>query len=166
MDNFYEQIVKRKNPGFVRTSFYTLSSLSVLFGIGTVFIQPLFFGLPFIVLCVMTFITYNNMNIDFEYTYTNGDIDVAKVIGNNKRKKIVSISMADLVVMAPYGTDPIKPYLQTKLKTYDCTSLEEGTKQYTLVAKNGNGNYKLIFEPCEEIVTDMKRRNPRNIFVD
>ncbi len=62
------------------------------------------------------------LELDFDYSYTNGTIDIAKVFTKSSRKKYLSFEMKDVVVVAPVGTDPVRGYEGRGLKVLDCSS--------------------------------------------
>ncbi|CBK75500.1 hypothetical protein CIY_29780 [Butyrivibrio fibrisolvens 16/4] len=55
------------------------------------------FLIAFIVLIVIDlFLIVNNKNVEYEYDYTNGSLEIAKIIDNSKRKKLLVSNQARL----------------------------------------------------------------------
>ncbi|MBQ1598995.1 MAG: hypothetical protein IIT72_01060 [Lachnospiraceae bacterium] len=110
-----------------------------------------------------------NSQIDFDYSYTNGVIEIAKVMNKSRRKQMLSVEMKDVVVVAVSKSDPVRAYVGRRMKTYDCTAHEEGVKYYCMIFKNpdhSNQEEKLLFQPDEEFLDAMRTVAPRSIHKD
>ena len=119
-----------------------------------------------IILAILTIISFMNKNIEFEYDYTNGSLEIAKIIDNSKRKKVVSIESAEIKLVAAIGTNESLKFDHVNLKTYDCSAHNEELKDYILVAHSeAKGNdFKVIFTPSDKLLTAMERYNKRDIY--
>ncbi len=108
----------------------------------------------------------NNKNLEYEYDYTNGSLEIAKIIDNSKRKKVVTIESAEIRLVAAIGTNESLKYDHVQLKTYDCSAHAEELKDYILVAHSeAKGNdFKVLFTPSEELLNAMERYNKRDIY--
>ncbi len=130
------------------------------------------FAIIMVLLCVaciiITFIMSGSGNIEYEYSYTtgNGSLDIAKIINNSKRKAVISIDPTDVRQVAAEGTNEYLKYDHVQLKTFDCSSMTDGLKKYVLVAHDSKKNeeYKVFFNPSEELIEAMKKYNKREIF--
>ena len=47
------------------------------------------------------------VNVEFEYSVTNGDLDIDKVISKKRRKKFARLKLRDIEYFAPFGDDSI-----------------------------------------------------------
>ena len=101
MDRFMEQVVVKKQRG-LNEVLYVLAMISmVLFAIlGMMYLQMLFyaFSVPALVITVMLlggavllFLYRDRLRAEYEYTFTNGDVDFAMVFNNQKRKSLGSL---------------------------------------------------------------------------
>ena len=109
MDNFAEQLVKKELSGSDRVKkglilaggifmvlVLTVSSLlmlghSLISFVGLILAAGAGYG---------TFFLLQSMNVEYEYTFTNGTLDVAKIIAKKRRKEILSVDgrrEADLI---------------------------------------------------------------------
>lgn len=163
-DVFVEHTVKRREIVTLKPLYYiSIVFLVICFLLGVMF--PLFFAPGAMFLFMMLWIR-SFMNLEFDYTYTNGELDIAKVKSGSKRKELVSIAQGELVVMAPSHTDPVKSYIGRKMKTYDCTSHDAGMKYYVLIFRKNGREMKLLFQPNDEIIDRIKRTNTRIVYRD
>ncbi len=163
-DVFVEHTVKRREIITLKPLYYiSMVFLVICFLLGIIF--PLFFAPGVMFLFMMLWIR-SLMDLEFDYTYTNGELEIAKVKGSVKRKELVNIASSEIVVMAPSHTAPVKSYIGRRMKTYDCTSHDAGMKYYVLIFKKNGREMKLIFQPNEEIIDRMKRANTRIVYRD
>lgn len=130
------------------------------------------FGVPFafvaaVVFYVIHFFYKRNIYLDFDYALTNGELDIAKVLGGEKRKHLLTVNCREsLECLAPLNSDEIKHYEDMRLKTYDCTSLDEKAAVYCLIAKAEGDNgekIRLYFEPSRDMLREFHRISPRNV---
>ncbi|MDO4304918.1 MAG: DUF6106 family protein [Bacillota bacterium] len=105
-----------------------------------------------------------SFNVEFEYLYVNGELDIDKIMSKQKRKRAYSMDIKALEILAPSNSHELDYYNnKSDVKTYDFSSQEQGHKTYTMVVKGEKGMEKVIFEPNEVILKDMKRVAPREV---
>ena len=119
-----------------------------------------------IVNAVIAFILIGNKNIEYEYDYTNGSLEIAKIINNERRKKVVTVESSEVKMVAAVGTNESLKFDHVKLKTYDCSAHDEEQKDYILVAHSEAKGYdfKVIFNPSDKLLTAMEKYNKRDIY--
>lgn len=177
MDNFREESVHKINSGF-NTLIYALSFIGmVVFGlIGLMFLMQIingFFSWPLVIFTLIfaglaygCFVLKNRQRIEYDYTFTNGTLDIAKVINNNKRKRLLSADVREFEVIAPTSDDGFQRMLnhrgiEQKLNYF----LNPGGGLYYSVFNTDGKKTLLVFEPSQRMVEMMKIYNPRNIRV-
>lgn len=100
--------------------------------------------------------------IEYEYIFTNGDMDVDKIMGQRKRKRLVTI---DITAIAQFGkiTDEKRSEILSSEYTVIDASDNLGTDDdYYLQCKHKSlGMCYLIFTPSEEFVEELKPFFPR-----
>ncbi len=165
-DIHLEEITKRKRVGMSSVLFWISA---VMTGISLLFIlaSPIFI-LTALCFGLLAYYIRTHSQIEFEADFTNDSLDVDVIYNQAKRKNLVSLDMDDVIVVAPSKTDPVKPYIGKSMKTYDCTSHEEGVKYYCMIFKNKKKEReeKLLFEPSRELLDMMRRKHPREIHID
>ena len=114
MDNFREEIIVRKQGKVVNALGYIVCwFFIILFGlfgmIGLTGIMGMDFTLAnFIALLVgggAAFLLWrfkDNFRIEYEYSFTNGEMDFAMVLGNNRRKNLTSVRMREVEAAADF----------------------------------------------------------------
>ena len=128
------------------------------------FVSPLLFFLPAILVMVLWVWQGFFSNVEFEYTYFDGDLRFAKIKNKAKRKKIADINMDDVVILAPKGDRGVYKYENDKnLKCINLTSGRADAKVYELIVKNEEGFMRIEFEPDEEMLNAMMVKYARII---
>lgn len=128
------------------------------------FVSPLLFFLPAILVMVLWVWQGFFSNVEFEYTYFDGDLRFAKIKNKAKRKKIADINMEDVVILAPKGDRGVYKYENDKnLKCINLTSGRADAKVYELIVKNEEGFMRIEFEPDEEMLNAMMVKYARII---
>lgn len=168
-DTFVEDAVKVKEHGSDRAKKDCLIAASLLFLWATISVTGVFkiiSAVLLIIFGIITIIIITNKNIEYEYDYTNGSLEIAKIIDNSKRKKVVTIESNELKLVAPLGTNEALKFDHVKLKTYDCSANDPNVKTYIMVAHSeAKGNdFKVIFNPSEKLLNAMKKYNKRDIY--
>lgn len=106
MDNFLEEIVVKKNRTATNLLYGLLMVLMVVFGLlAAMMLSAVManFNLPALIellvfagLAFLIFWKKDILRTEYEYTFTNGEMDFAKVLGNNKRKSLGSMRIKNL----------------------------------------------------------------------
>ena len=159
MGDFYtEQLVKRQKASsttLIKAILIILTVLSVVL----IFMIP--FGIigPVITLDVFLF---RSMDVEYEYLFVNGSLDIDKIMAKSRRKNMFSMEMTDLEMMAPSGSPELRPY--QGLKGTDYSSGMPGADTYELIVVNNGEKKKIIFEPNKTVCEGMKMLAPRKVF--
>ena len=115
-----------------------------------------------VVLIVVVVILMKRMNLEFEYVYFNGDLDVDKIINKQSRKRVLSVNIKDMEVIAPTGSNELRPY--ERLKEYDFSSQNANNETYEMVVKYKGDMVRVVFEPNKKILDGMRSMAPRKVF--
>jgi len=145
MDTFIEQIVQKKKTGAEWLIIVGTILLSLVIVLAVGLFLP---GLVLVVLAAVGFGAWwliTNQNNEFEYSVTNGDIDIDCIIAKRKRKRLVSVSGRKVESLLPY--DPAKSTTAYQRVVMVAPSLqEEGLWCFTYHSKK-NGHTQVIFQP-------------------
>lgn len=160
-DIYVEHLVKRKTPSSAKAAKAAIIIFIVLVFMVTVFIPiALVVG---IVLAVAANYFFKRWDIEYEFSYIRGHLDVDKIMGKERRKKLYSFDLFNMEIMAPVKSHALDSYNSHNCKTIDYTSLMPNTKIYALVIRHNKELLKILFEPNEEILDGMKLEAPRKV---
>lgn len=173
MDNFKEEVVAQKGGKAYRTFLYILTYLFlVVFGvigfIGLVSLMGMDFSLGPIIQLLLGFgAAYflwrnkDHFSTEYEYTFTSGEMDFAKVLGGRRRRQLISLSLKDAEAGGSVGSDAYKRYSTMKdIKTIDYTLNEDAAKKFIYFIREGN-KHLLIMECSEDMWKMIEKSNPR-----
>lgn len=162
MDVFFEKLVVKKKTGED-----TLVCIGACVGafIAILAIMAFIRILLIPAIAVILFVCYRiitGRNLEYEYSVTDGDLNVDKVINKQRRKKVINIPAKSIKIVAPRG-DSRLPSTEGR-DIIDVTSRSEGADVYCVFF--GDGKEKvLLFEPDRPQLEEMQRKNPRNVFI-
>ncbi len=160
MSDFYtEQLIKKKTTGkdiMIKVGMIALTVLSAL----VVFIFPMGIILP-VALIVIDVFVFRGLNLEYEYLFVNGDLDIDKIMNKSKRKRVFSMNVADMEVLAPVNAGELMQFQRAKVSDY--TSNTGNADVYAMVVLEKGVHRKILFEPNEEIVEGFYMMAPRKV---
>ena len=155
-----EQLVKRTQSiatTFKKAGLIAVTAIFVFLGLSI----PLLIWVAVIMIFVDVFL-FKRMNIEFEYVFFNGDLDIDKIMNMQSRKKMFTTNIKEMEVLAPSGSAELHPYQRTK--TLDFSSQNPNDKVYEMVTMFKGETVKVLFNPNEKILNEMKNLAPRKVF--
>jgi len=174
MNLFREESVHKVDTS-LSTLLYIFTYGAMIFSgiLAFIFLTAIMQGLfnEFNVICLVLFagltfgfyILRNNQRVEYDYTFTNGVLDIAKVINNNKRKKLLSADIKDFEIIAPISDEGFNRMLNHPgIKKLNYFLNRGGGLYYGVYTKDGAKSL-LVFEPSEEMVALFKKVSPKNV---
>ncbi|MDE5557962.1 MAG: hypothetical protein K2J32_09805 [Ruminococcus sp.] len=171
MDNFAEQLVKKNLTASEKTK-HTVMTVAgiigtlilILFGLLTLG-RPILSIIGFILAVGAGYGTFNTIQssyIEYEYAFTNGELDVDKIIAKKKRKALISIEVNKFTDFGKYNDDIDEPENMTVVMSSDNIASHE---YYADFQHEDYGLTRLVFSPNEKILDNIKRYLPTNLKV-
>ena len=161
-DVFIEVLVKR-NRKATDTLMKTLliAFVVVLFAGGILFI-PLLLPLGLIVGMGEWFFILPRFDVEYEYSFVNGEIDIDVIYSKEKRKHLESIDVDTFECVAVYGSHELDRF-QHDFAVVDYSALDPERKPYVCVQAKER---RLIYLQLEdkELKDAIKNRIPRKFF--
>lgn len=125
---------------------------------------PVIFLLPAVIFAILWYFQAFRSDIEYEYTYYDGEFRFAKIKAKRKRKGLGRVSMEDVLTIAPKGERSVYKYENDKNLPYkDLTSGEAGAKIYELIFKGEKGINRYEFEPDEDMLDEVMVKYPRMV---
>lgn len=166
MDTFFEQIVSVKRTGaqIAGVIGIMLAAVVLIFGAYMLMMTGLV-PIAFLLVCGICWGAYKlimRSSIEYEYIFTNGDLDVDKIIARSSRKRIVSINCSKVERYGKYN--PAARVSDSVKKVYImCDPTDENAK--FLIAPNKNeGMVMIVFAPDERVGGAIEKAIPRIAF--
>lgn len=164
-DIFKEQLVK-KEP----SSKDKLMKAGIVLGAIVIFIVSTMFipGFSFFVLAIAGFAAYwliTMLNQEFEYVFTNGELDIDRISNQSRRKRVFSGHVKEFEVMAHVEDKVHIGEFGSAAETWNFSSGGVKDNTYAALVTYKGKKIKLILEPNEKILQAITHVIPRKVFV-
>ena len=100
------------------------------------------------------------IDTEYEYILTNGDLDIDKITGKRKRKRLLSTKIGDFTA---FGKLEEAPEAADKVTTVLITDGTNEGAYYADFRHQSAGNVRLIFTPNEKTMEGVKMFLPRQL---
>lgn len=162
MDNYSEQLVTKVRTTADTVKLVLTVLLSALIAAAAVFFALVTRFTLLILLGVAVFFfgfwLVSGMGIEYEYIITNTELDIDKIIGKRKRKRMITIDLTRTEDFAPInGTSP-----DCDVTVRASTGLEKNI-HYLLAEHKDYGKVKLIFNPNQKTRDAIALALPREL---
>jgi len=166
MDVFVEYIVKKKNGA-------KELALQVLIVVGAIalFLLMMYLGAMFTVVSMVTtllafgalyggYLLITNMNVEYEYIVTNGEMDVDKIIARRRRKRLITANARSFEKFGPFrAADHQNEQYQNRI--YACSTPDDPGCFYAVFNHAKLGKTLLVFSPNDRVLNAMKTFIPK-----
>ena len=169
MDNFAEQLVKKNETSSDKTRrvmvivvgallTLTLAALAIL-----QLRNPILSLLGLALAAAAGYGTYHyvqNTYVEYEYTFTNGELDVDKIIAKKKRREMLSTNIRQLTDFGKYDDGMEESDDMTVIMATDNIASHEYYADFT---DETVGSARLIFAPDERMLENIKKALPARL---
>lgn len=165
MDDFFSEVlIKRKMTAGNRLLQALPFCAGVLLILCGLFVHPLLL-LPGVVLLGLGVFLAPRQEIEYEYAYVNGSLDIDCIFGKKSRKHLASYDLSQMEVMAQEGSPFLDTVSQNRLRTVDYTSGQEtgGDPVYAVILPHGGERLKLLLQPSASMKKDLRMRMPSKV---
>ena len=168
-DVFLEQLVKKKSTGvdILKKCLILLAGLFLCL-LGLNFVVSQFFG-PIALLVAVGAIYFSwffitSLNLEFEYIYTNGEIDVDKIMAKRKRKRMTTVKISAFEEFGTYDQEKFRS------RSFDATvnaavSPSEPETRYAVYRSREGKHCLLLFSPDERLLAEIEKIYNRRVRV-
>lgn len=162
MDNIAEQLVEKRRTGADLAKKILISVAALL--VASFFMYLAMMGFFVMVILAVLILAggvwlLGNFNVEYEYILTNNDLDIDKVIGKRKRKRMISLDVSTAEEFAPYPAERDVP----ADATVHAYTGSETDAYYLVVNHSGYGKVKLIFNPNEKMRDAITQELPNSL---
>ena len=166
-DLYSELLVKKERTAKDRLVKGSIIALIVLLVLAGLFIMPLLLIAAIVLgVCAYLFI-FPGTDLEFEYLFVNGELDIDKIMAKSKRKRVKSLNVTECDIMAPLNSHRMDYYNgNQKMKTLDFSSGIEDHKRYAMIIRDSGETCRVILELDDELANTMKNSAPSKVFLD
>ena len=175
MDDFLEQVARRKRQGLYTLLYVLLWVIVVISGLNAMIWFPQFLGATetgmtfrFIPLAIglvsagIAFLAWRRTDycrVEYDYSFTNGILDVSKVLNNRRRRYLTALDMKDVVRCGPAKGPAFQKTLQEPgLKKHNWFLNRDANLYYFYFVKN-NVKHMAVVELHQEMVEMIRSKN-------
>lgn len=164
-DIFNEQLVARKSnktDTFKKVGLVALGVVLMFVALSVPVLQG--FIVPILVVVVVGVVfLMRRFNIEYEYVFTNGELDVDKIINKSKRKRALSFHVSNIEIMVQVDNKDHARELEKFDKLYDFSSGVNQENTYVAICDTNGQRLKIILEPNDKMFDAIKAYIPRKI---
>lgn len=161
-DTIKEILIKRQTPVYMAALKFVLIGLCAAGIIGGL-VFPIFLLIG-LVLAVVCYFVIPKFDVEYEYLYVNGSMDVDVIYSKQKRKKAGEFNLEDLEIAAPEQSHALDSYKNNAaVRKENYTSGKPDARRYVLVYSKDSVKTMVTLELDEEIMEDLRRHAPRKV---
>ncbi len=165
MDVFIEQMVTRQSGG--KELFFRI--LSAVLCAGICVLSVIHF-LPFAIFIwgAAIFGVYKVFSIsqlEYEYIFTNGELDVDKITAKSTRKRLVTINAREIELLAKTSNPNFKREFSGNFitKIFAGTGAKDDSEYFCIF--NNKGRCRLVFNPSEKVLNEFAKYSSKKVHI-
>ncbi|MEG0902368.1 MAG: DUF6106 family protein, partial [Clostridia bacterium] len=170
MDHFMEEVVVKQHKG-MQELLYVLSNVMMVVTalLGMTLMPALFasFSIPTLVItvlmlgsAVLLFLRKDRLRTEYEYTFTNGDLDFAQVFNNQKRKSLGTMRVKNVEAFGPVDSNEFRKFINMPNMKRKNWFLNRDGKLFFFYYQKESNKTMIVFEPSSELVDMVKKYLP------
>ena len=182
MDSFLEEVVTKKNRG-LQNALYVLANVAWVLLAVYAFLQlqnvtfclsaegfstnTLIYIVLFLIFgggAVLIFLYRDRIKMEYEYTFTNGQMDFAQVYNNKKRKSLGTMNVRNVQACGLVASGSFQRYINMPgIKRTNWFLNRDAELFYFYFEKEGQKRI-IIIEPSQEMVANIKKYIPQGVW--
>ena len=174
MDHFMEEVVVKRNRAMQNIAHVFATIAMVISGILAVFFLNILFyefsvvGLVQTVflagVAVLLFLRRDRLKTEYEYTFTNGDLDFAQVFNNQKRKSLGTMRVKNVEAFGPVDSNQFRKLINMPGVKKRNWFLNREARLYYFYYQKETAKNIIILEPSEELVGMIRKYLPQGAY--
>ena len=127
MDTFFEQLIKIKLTDKVKAIIVGAILLDIIIVAAVTFFALMFLSpaFTFLIVVAVVYCSYkiiSSLSVEFEYIFTNGDLDIDKILGREDRKRRYSVKCSEMEFFEPYTNPEKYEHMKFDRIAFPCSS--------------------------------------------
>lgn len=169
MDNFAEQLVKKNETASDKVKRAATVVIGIIAALALLLLalmqlqSPLIATLGIILAVVSVFGTYylvQSSMVEYEYTFTNGELDVAKIVAQKKRHELLTVDVKKFTSFGKFDDSIVEIDGMAIFSASDNIASHE---YYADFQHEEYGISRLIFVPDEKMLGNIRRCLPARL---
>ena len=166
MNESYKELLVKKDRGAKETLTRVVCVVpTVLLGLLTLLTGNIICFILVIALGVLDYFVFQWTDLEYEYLYLDKEISVDKIMAKTRRKRVATVSVEKIEIMAPEKSHQLDSYRNRQTKVMDLSTGHDlpGQKLYWIFYE---GNQKILMNLTEDFAKTVKGIAPRKVFTD
>lgn len=166
MNESYKELLVKKDRGAKETLIRVASVVPTIFlGLFAFLSVNMIFFIIAIAFGVLDYFVFQWTDLEYEYLYLDKEISVDKIMAKTRRKKLTTISVEKIEIMAPEKSHQLDSYRNRQTKVTDVSAGHDlpDQKLYWIFYE---GNQKILMNLTEDFAKTIKGIAPRKVFMD
>lgn len=174
MDHFMEEVVVKRNRTVSNLVYFLATAMMVVSGILGIFmlqvvlmnfsVFALIETLIMLGMAVLLFLRKDRLRAEFEYTFTNGDLDFAQVFNNQKRKTLGTMRVKNVEAFGPVDSNQFRKLINMPGLKRRNWFLNRDAKLYYFYYQKESEKNIIVLEPSEELVEMIRKYLPHGAY--
>ena len=182
MDQFLEEVVSKRNKGMQTATYIAAWIALILMGLMalmqfasiTTVLGQYGFGVEFVITLVQliifgggAFLIYlfmDRIKMEYEYTFTNAQMDFAQVYNNKKRKNLGTMNIRNVEACGLVSSGSFNRYVNMPGVKRTNWFLNRDAELLYFFFQKDNQKRLIIIEPSEEMIALIKRNLPQGVW--
>ena len=166
-DLYQEHLVKKERTAADSAVRIAVIGFTALFVVAGLFITPFALLLALVLGLAGYFILFPRTDLEYEYLYVNGELDIDKIMAKSKRKRVKNLDIKNADLVAPLTSHRMDYYNNNqKMKVYDFSSGNAEHKRFAMMIRDNGESCKVILEPDEKMIQAIRSSAPSKVFLD
>jgi len=166
MNESYKELLVKRDRGAKETMIRMVCIiLTVLVGLVMFVTFSVVLSVVLIVFGVLDYFVFQWTDIEYEYLYLDKEISVDKIMAKTRRKKMMTLTVDKIEIMAPEKSHQLDSYRNRQTKVTDLSAGHDlsGQKLYWIYYE---GNQKFLMNFTEDFAKTIKGVAPRKVFME
>jgi len=165
MDLLIEMIVKKKSDYL--DYLIILGTIIISFIVAFIAILvagPLYFSIAIVLIAILAYVGYRiitSRNIEYEYSLTNGDLEISKIIAQRKRKRIFYGDCRQFEMIDRVPSDKHNNAVNSVTSKIRSVSSMNSEHVYFIITQFNSKRVIVYFEPNDKILSGIKTFNKK-----
>lgn len=171
LDAIVECLVKRKltvKAYAARCAIICADVLAFIAMLAILLFVPAFIALDLVIVvlaAVFTYLVFRNTDVEYEYSFFDGELAIDKVMHKMTRKKLRRFNLTKMDCMAPVGSRHLGGGVNNHIKFDFSTQYEDDQHFVVIVHGDDNMVAEVMFTPNEEMLEKIKQSYPRKVYL-
>ncbi|MEE1200661.1 MAG: hypothetical protein U0L09_08410 [Christensenellales bacterium] len=185
MDDFLEQVARRKHQGIYTIAYYMMWVALVFFGFTAVLyvtsvigvnesggLQFNYIGLIIGLVCAgITFLIWRKADycrMEYDYSFTNGVLDISQVLNNKRRRYLTALEMKEVICCGPVSAPAFQKALGERDVKRHNWFLNRDANLYFFLFSKKNAKHLAIVELRDDLVSMIRSKSylQRGVWAD